>query len=236
MWSNVISIDRKYDRELKYIKSRISQMSNLSYAMEESKDRVYIYLASLCENQDEVEYELEGVIISVFLSFIKKRFFKGINLNHPLDFYNVALMCSLIHFDLEYESNMVRRILRDSADYNVDGLLNFRLKTLTENWEDLLSVCISLVKDNDKGKELYDIATFITGNDDNKNQLVVDCDQIYNISKSEYVEVLSLFDEEEFNILSAIIKEHPSTINIMKGAFSNNLISCCKHITDVNIT
>ena len=75
MWSNVISIDKAYDREIEYILGRLQSTNDLSYAVEESDERIWIYLAGLCDKQDEIEQEMESMLEVVFLSFLKLRFF-----------------------------------------------------------------------------------------------------------------------------------------------------------------
>ena len=66
MWSNVISIDKAYDREIEYILGRLQSTNDLSYAVEESDERIWIYLAGLCHKQDEIEQEMESMLEVVF--------------------------------------------------------------------------------------------------------------------------------------------------------------------------
>ena len=48
MWSNLISIDKGYDKEIGYILDKLQCTKDVSYAIEESEDRMWIYLASAC--------------------------------------------------------------------------------------------------------------------------------------------------------------------------------------------
>lgn len=75
MWSNLISIDKGYDKEIGYILDKLQCTKDVSYAIEESEDRMWIYLASACECADEVENKIYDILDVVFLSFLKLRFF-----------------------------------------------------------------------------------------------------------------------------------------------------------------
>ena len=75
MWSNVISIDKGFRRETEFILGKLQNIRHLSYAVEESRDRVFIYIASVCEMQDEVEAQVRDILQTVFLVFMKLRFF-----------------------------------------------------------------------------------------------------------------------------------------------------------------
>ena len=44
MWSDVISIDTAYGQEIEFVLGKLSGIKNLSFAVDESRDRVFIYL------------------------------------------------------------------------------------------------------------------------------------------------------------------------------------------------
>lgn len=235
MWSNVISIDKQYGKEINYVLDKLKELNNVSYATEEAKDRIYIYLASVCEVGDEVEERIFEILETVYLTFFKLRFFLS-NLHNPkLTLPNCALICSLVHFDREYERNIVLKALSESMDYNVDGIMNFRLHALTENWEELCSVASRLTEAGGDSCDMYDVATFITGSEGGDNRISADGRELYNLTKRRRVEIVGLFDSEEFNVLSAIIGERPGEVIIENGALSENVTNALRHIARVVI-
>ena len=133
MWSNVISLDKGYGREIEFLLAKLKNIRHLSYAVEESRDRVFIYMASVCEAHEEVERQVKELIVTVFLVFMKLRFFLEKLQNMDLNHANCALICSLVHFDRQYESNIVRKALSETVDFAVDGILHFRLRPLVEH-------------------------------------------------------------------------------------------------------
>ena len=145
MWSNVISIDKRFGRETEFLAAKLGKVRHLSYATEESKDRVYFYVASVCELQEETEGQVRDILKTVFLVFMKLRFFLGKLQNMELNHANCALICSLVHFDAEYEKGVIDRVLSECIDYALDGLLHFRLRPLTENWSELATLATRLI-------------------------------------------------------------------------------------------
>lgn len=233
MWSNVISIDKSYDREIDYILGRLQNTKELSYAIEESRGRMWIYLASVCEKQDEVEEKLQGVFEVVFLSFLKLRFFLDKLHIKRMSHAKCALICSIVHFDREFESNILSKVLSSSLDYNVDGIMNFRLRSLIESWQELADLANRLLDGCNDESDIYDIATFITGSEGKLNQLVLNRNSLRNLTCHRAVEVVKLFDSDEYNMLSAIIREKPTEILIEGCNFTAPMNATLKKIVRV---
>ena len=232
MWSNVISIDKGFRREIEFILGKLKNIRHLSYAVEESRDRVFVYIASVCEMQEEVEAQVRDVLQTVFLVFLKLRFFLSSLQNMDLNPANCALICSLVHFDTEYEKNIIGRVLGETIDYAIDGLLNFRLRPLMENWEELAALATRLISSG-SGGDIYDIASFITGTDGAKNRLALTRDALLNLTVRRPVEVIDLFDKPELNLISAIIREHPCEILLRGVSLSAPMNNTLKHIARV---
>ena len=232
MWSNVISIDKGFRREIEFILGKLKNIRHLSYAVEESRDRVFVYIASVCEMQEEVEGQVRDVLQTVFLVFLKLRFFLSSLQNMDLNHANCALICSLVHFDTEYEKNIIGRVLGETIDYAIDGLLNFRLRPLMENWEELAALATRLISSG-SGGDIYDIASFVTGTDGAKNRLALTRDALLNLTVRRPVEVIDLFDKPELNLISAIIREHPCEILLRGVSLSAPMNNTLKHIARV---
>jgi len=233
MWSNVISIDKSYDREIDYILGRLQSTKDVSYAVEESKNRLWIYLAGICDKQDEIEEQVRQILDVVFLSFIKLRFFLDKLHIRSMSHAKCALVCSIVHFDREFEANVVSKVLNSALDYNVDGLLNFRLRALSDGWQELADLANRLLDGCNDEADIYDIATFITGSEGKLNQLVLNHNRLRNLTCHRSVEVVKLFDSEEYNMLSAIIREKPSEILIEGCDFTAPMNATLKKIVRV---
>lgn len=229
MWSNVISLDKGLDREIEFVLNCLRGMRNLSYATEESANRIWIYVASICD-AEQIEEEIACIVETVFLTFMKLRYFLNNLQPHALNHSHCALVCSLVHFDRAYEGTIVRRALADTADFNVDGIFNFRLESLKSNWQELVELADRLLSGASVTRDVFDIASFITSTEGAKNRLAVCEDKLINLTKRRTVRILPLFEEKELNLISAIIRERPCEIILDKAILSEAMMDTLRHI------
>ena len=174
MWSNVISIGKEYDKEIEYILQKLRNAKDLSYASEESNTRLWLYLASNCDVAQKIENEIYDMLSVVFLSFMKLRFFLERLPIYPLTYAKCALLSSMLHFDSDFEENVVAKTLSQSMDYNVDGLFNFRMRPLKDAWGEICDVAARLLEGSRDDRDVFDVAGFISGSEGGKNLIATD--------------------------------------------------------------
>lgn len=233
MWSNVISVDKIYTREINYVLSSVSRIKALSHAMEQSDDRIWIYLAATCENKDAIEGRVLEICSNVFLDFFKLRYLVDHMKITAIDHAMCALLSSMVHFDREFENNIVLKVMSECEEYSLDGIMNFRLSALRESWAELADVAGRLVEGCSIEQDMYDIANFITGTDGGKNQIILDSHRLRNITRHKEIEVVKMFDEEEYNLISAIISENPCEILIDGCKLSGKTCATLKKLARV---
>lgn len=233
MWSNVISMDKCYERELRYILKELAKIKDVSYAQEESRLREWIYLACACETRDDVEEKINGIIETVYLAFLKTAYFKEriplYNFNHA----KCALLSSIVCFDNDFESGIIQKTLANTLDLNVDGIYNFRLKSLKEAWDEVAQVAARLLENSVCDEDVFDVASFIAGSDGGRNDILIDGRIVKNVTEHKTVVPISLFDDEEFDMLFAIIKEKPREIVVAGNDFSRPMLDSLSRITKV---
>lgn len=221
MWSNVISIDKMYDKEFEYLYEKIKADKNVSYAYEESRSRHFLYLASLCESSLDVIANVENSICEVYLNHFKlKHFTKNFKtLSDPL----VALTSALLLFDHSYEDALIRKVLSEATEYNIDGILNFRLGALTENWNELSDLISNLLANSQTDDDVYSVAQFINSQEGGINRLMLSENQLVNLTKSKNVEIENFFDNNDQNLIFAIIKEKPAELVVKNRRLTDSL-------------
>lgn len=233
MWSNIISIDKRYEREVSYILDSVEGTNEISYATEESENRLFVYLASACEDAERVERRTLDIASTVILDFFKLRFFCDRLRFQNISLAGCALLSSIVHFDRDFERAVCDKTFMAMSDYNLDAAFNFRLGALTDSWDELASVATNLLDGVSSDGELYDIAAFITGSDGGKNRLLMESGRLKNVTCRKNVEVINLFDRYEFNLLSAILGERPVEIRVRRNELSGALCSTLKKMVRV---
>lgn len=233
MWSNVIGIDKEWNKELEYVLKRLSECKELSYAVEENEERVWIYIACACECHENIERKMYDMLEQVFLSFSKLRFFKE-RLNIAMvDYAKCTLLSSILHFDRNYECNVIDKMLSCTLDYNIDGLYNFRMKSLKESWGEVADVSSRLLYGTESEQDIFDVASFIAGSDGKKNVLVLNDGVLRNVSERCVVEILNMYDNEELNLLDAIIRSKPCEIQIANTKLTSKMYSTLRKLSRV---
>lgn len=139
----------------------------------------------------------------------------------------------MLHFDEAFEENLIAKTLSDSMDYNVDGLFNFRLRMLKESWEEIADVAARLLEGSDGDKDVFDIATFISGSEGGKSRIATDGQTIDNITQRRRVEIVRLYDDSEYNLIDAIVKEKPFEIYVTNKNLSDAMRGILKKIAKV---
>ena len=233
MWSNEISLDKKYEREIEFILGKLNKMKDVSFAVEESKDRTWIYLASVCERQDSVEEAIAEIVETVILTFMKVRFFCEKLNAMPMTHSKCVLICSLVHFDKDFERTIVRKVLSNALDYNLDGLMNFRLRALKDEWQELANVSARLLDGAGSDDDVYDVSAFITGSDAKKCRIVINGENIKNITEHKTIEVLDVFDDDDYNLINSIVENRPEEIVVENFKLPKSLIAPLKKIARV---
>lgn len=61
-------------------------------------------------------------------------------------------------------------------DLSVDGIYNFRLKSLQDAWSEVAEVATRLLENSVCDEDVFDVASFIAGSDGGRNDIVVDGD------------------------------------------------------------
>ena len=123
---------------------------------------------------------------------------------------------------------MLRKALAETADFNVDGLYNFRIKDLKQNWDEVVTLATRLMNSTDS--DAYDISAFITSTDSADNRVAIDSDQVFNLTTGRKVRVLDIFDNDEFNLIMAVIGECPEEIIVERSNLSKDMIATLTRI------
>lgn len=233
MWSNVIGIDKEWNRVLEYVLKKLAEYKQLSYAVEENEKRVWIYIACACKCHEDIERKIYDMLEQVFLSFLKLHFYKERLNMATLDFAKCTLLSSILHFDRAYECNVIDKMLSCTLDYNIDGLYNFRMKALKDSWGEVAEVASRLLYGIESEQDVFDVANFIAGSDGKKNVLVLDGGVLRNITERCSVEILNVYDEGELNLLDAIIRSKPCEIQIINTYLSGKMLATLRKIARV---
>lgn len=238
MWSRVVSADKKYVSEMNKVLGALKEINWATCAAEESNNRIFIVAAVPDALAAELDLRLENLFADLYLSSVKFAHLKqGLKVDE-FTHTTVSLMAAMLGFDLEVERAAVYTAIRECGEFNFDAILNFRLKDLRRNWQDLTELCNNLLALSDGDDDIFYAASFIASAPAaEKNRLLIykinNSILIKNLISGRQVEKSELYDNEEFNVLTAVLLEKPNKITVEGVEFSDNMLSTLKRFGGV---
>ena len=223
MWTAAISIDKAYDREFDYILRRVKKGKSYSYAVCESRNRLFAELAGEEKYGPEIEREIVKIVTDVVLIYFKARYIRNKLAKNDKEISDAMaiLISSLVYFDVGIEAEILERLLKISGEYSVDGLFFFRMSELTDNWNELCGLSSSLLTVNPSDSDIMNLTAFlIDASEGKKNKILVNDGKkpsVINMTTKEKLFVHDLFSDERQNLISAVIGGFPKEVCLRGG-------------------
>lgn len=238
MWQSIISIDKKYEKEYNYIIEKLNQLNNLAYAVENTKSRHHINIATNEEYVAIIKPKIEKMIIDTILVYIKYDYLIGkIHFNKD-NYLNSTLLSALVYCDRAHEEAIVELAMRDLYEYSIDALFRFRMRELKSNWDEIVSLVNSLVHSNHTPQDIYSLIEFILEmSEGRKSKILITKENeevvIKNITKDQIVAIPKLSDTKYSNIISAIISTNPYEIQLEQEVLGSEVLTIINNIVSL---
>lgn len=235
MWQTIISIDKKFKREYSFIIDSLNRIEGIAYAIEETKNRHHINVASNEENLKRIKPLIENVIVNTILIYIKYDYLSNkIHFNNE-SYLNSALISALVYCDRNHESDIVKDSIKDCSEYSIDALFRFRMNELISNWNEVVVLVNGLIHSNHTASDIYSLIEFILEmSEDEKCILKITRKDeeviIHNITKNSVIEIPKLSEANHTNIITAIISANPYEIQLEKELLNNEIVSVVNNI------
>lgn len=233
MWTSVITIGKEHCGDLQYILSRLDESKFLSYATDESVERVFIHLAALCDYSEEAVSTVGDVLTDTFLCRNKLNFFRNNVRCRANRFANAALLGSLVGFDRAYEDALVRRTLVEQAEFSVEGIFYFRLKKLSENWAEICELTNHLLAVSQSDDDVYGVIGFLAPSEKGNPLELLETNGVCKLSypsSDRSPKTFGEFSTPEENLVFEVARLHPSFLDV-RCAENRELLECFSHIT-----
>ena len=104
---------------------------------------------------------------------------------------------------------------------------------LKQNWDEVISLASRLMNSTDS--DAYDISAFITSTDNADNRVAIDSGEVYNLTTGKKVNILNIFDDDEFNLIMAVIGECPEEIIVERSNLTRPMLDTLKRIAHLEV-
>ncbi len=238
MWSNVISIDKSESEKFDRLLREVEKVKELSSAVEESKNRNYIYFAGLCEYADLVRDKIENIVTDVLLTDYKLGFyFKKLNyreITHAV----AALLSTLVYLDYDLERAFVTSVLRNVSSYDVDGIFYFRLRTLRAGWQEVADMCNRLFEIGTDEGDIFNVISYIGATKAVKPvELTLFCGErsLINDLSDEEIKIRTVFNDYGFDLINAVISASATKLTVENNNLDKDTLRALKHIVRLKV-
>ena len=146
-------------------------------------------------------------------------------------------MAALLYFDLDGEVGQVIDIIKDKETISVEGIFNFKLNDMSEEWEELKNIGEVLVY-NESEQDIYNVINFLMSNrNSDKSLFLAQYPDILlaNVSDGVMVDNVKLYKNDDFNLINTVIAESPTELIIEKNQIKGSLYECLSKLVKVKV-
>ena len=211
MWQTDISVDSSYNVG-DNIERHLGRLG-VTFVRANIKGRDVFSVAS---NEKSKRDRLTHLVSNTLLIDVKYRYFERECPNN--EDITMLLLAEMLFFDSKYERGYIDRLLPLQYDYSIDGIVNFKMAELRENWDYLISLAHRVENSRDDMllliNYIHDSAVesekrvYMT----RKNGNII----MFDVNSGEGVESIDIFNSDAMNTLYMIISAHISVIYVDK--------------------
>ena len=152
----LISIDKKYNREYKYLTGVVDKCYDVCHGTYSSGSRNYITLQ--CPKTPEC---VLGACEEILLTGFKYREFLDRLSRYILTPLDKCILFASLDFDTQLEREKVSQILRQSDEIHLDAIYNFSLLQLHKTWDWLIGLINDFYQGGASEEDKYDLLSFM---------------------------------------------------------------------------
>lgn len=187
---------------------------------------------------ERLESVKDTVVDTLVINRKKKYILSETNIDTE-HFSMVALISALIYFDHDDERTAIANALNNTRTYSIEGLYSFRMKSIIENWSEIVSLTKSLLDTDYSENDIYNVVSFMMSPrlKSDKSIFLADIDNMIltNVSEGGVIRIKNIFNEPLNNLIAAVVEECPSEALINSEDAENPLVRCLKNFVKIKI-
>ena len=236
MWQSNILISNDFNKD-NALKKGLERVEGLYFAEGGDEDWISFDVAAKDFEKDRCESAVKEIICDVILNNIKLKFILSSIGRRKIDSSLCALISSMLYYDNDKEHDYVLKQISNLKNYCIDGIVNFRLRQIVEEWQELGNILSSTLAKGYGEKEIYSLALYMLGDREKTSLFIADSKEILitNISQGGLVKVPEIYQDKSHNIINAIVKYGASEVVIERGNADKELLNALRNLVDVKI-
>ncbi len=236
MWQSTILISKQFNKD-NVLKKGLERIEGLYFAEGEEEGYVSYDIAAKEFDKDVCIAAVRELIADIILNNVKLQFILSSLGKRAIDTSLCTLISSMLYYDNKKEEEYVKKQIASLKNYCVDGIVNFRLRDLVNEWKELGTIILNTIGKGFGEKEIYSLALYMLGERKDTSLFIADSREILitNVSQGGLVKVPEIYGEKIHNIINAIVKYGASEVVIERGNADKELLNALRNIVDVKI-
>ena len=234
MWQSTILISKQFNKD-DVLKKGLERIEGLYFAEGEEEGYLSYDIAAKEFDKDGCIDAVRELIADIILNNVKLQFI--LTSLGAIDTSLCTLISSMLYYDNKKEEEYVKKQIASLKNYCVDGIVNFRLRDLVNEWKELGTIILNTIGKGFGEKEIYSLALYMLGERKDTSLFIADSREILitNVSQGGLVKVPEIYGEKIHNIINAIVKYGASEVVIERGNADKELLNALRNIVDVKI-
>lgn len=236
MWQSTILISKQFNKD-DVLKKGLERIEGLYFAEGEEEGYLSYDIAAKEFDKDGCIDAVRELIADIILNNVKLQFILSSLGKRAIDTSLCTLISSMLYYDNKKEEEYVKKQIASLKNYCVDGIVNFRLRDLVNEWKELGTIILNTIGKGFGEKEIYSLALYMLGERKDTSLFIADSREILitNVSQGGLVKVPEIYGEKIHNIINAIVKYGASEVVIERGNADKELLNALRNIVDVKI-
>ena len=186
MWQSNILISKDFNKD-NALKKGLERVEGLYFAEGGDEDWISFDVAAKDFEKDRCESAVKEIICDVILNNIKLKFILSSIGRRKIDSSLCALISSMLYYDNDREHEYLLKQIANLKNYCIDGIVNFRLRQIVEEWQELGNILSSTLAKGYGEKEIYSLALYMLGDREKTSLFIADSKEILitNVSQGD---------------------------------------------------
>lgn len=236
MWKKTVTIDKSYGKECRALLRELGKNKSLVCAVEESKSRILISVAARDADGENAQEYLCDKITKLLTTYFKHLYITesmGIEKFTPAQ---VCLLAVMVYYDSEAE---YAELFDKISGYDViciDGVYNFAMKNLKEEWDELCVVSENLFNGDYEDEDLYDVAGYVVQEKSDRTRLLIaDAENpvVTDVSKGGFVSVDDFYGDTTLDLINCAVGRGAKEVTLDASFKDKRLLSALSRFAKV---
>lgn len=208
MWKKTVTIGKAYSREYDALIRELSKNKSLVFAADESKTRRVISVAARENEKSQAEDYVCDRTAKLLTTYFKHRYLTEKLGIKKASAAQVCLLAVMIYYDCEGEYAQLFDKLKSYSEISVDGVFNFAMRDIKEDWEELARISENLFDGTYDDDDLYEVSGYVVQEKADRPRLLIadaSAPVVTDLSKGGFVTIDRLYGENGLDLVNCVV-------------------------------